>query len=514
MINVLFAIIITLFINFAAGSAQRRYDPETVKVTRWLDTTTSPITYDEYNQSRNFAPSADIQVIRTSTVTTDFTIDIIVNTHLYQYIEDILDTFLLDLQLDGYAINLYTAFETQTPSIIRQLIYEDWINLDIAGVIFIGDLAVPWYEMDEPPDLGGWHVMFPCDLYFMDLDGTWGDIDYDGMFDSHTGSLTADIWCGRLRSSNLHYHGATEVGIMRNYFRKNHAYRAGNLRLVDHALAFIDNDWCDNGWGFDVALSFPQTDSVVDIYETSRANYISHVQENSNNQYEHVLICSHSNPWSHHIYNSETSYQLFYNHEIETYMMQALSYNLFACSNSRYVESDNMGAWYIFETDYGLISLGSTKTGSMLCFDDFYDPLGQGSTYGDAFLIWAQTDIETCANQLSRVRFYGMCLMGDPTLRLSRYQPPLEYCFYEPGDINGDGDAIGSDITYGVQYFRGVGDPPPDSCWDSEVSRFLYVAADANGSCEFLGSDITYLVSYFRGNLSSIRHCPRFAVPE
>jgi len=513
-ILLLFAIIITITLSFATGLAQRRYDPETVKVTRWLDTTTSPVTYDEYNQTRNFAQSPDIHLVRASTVTTDIMIDIIVNANLYPNIEGVLDTFLLDLQLDGYGFNLYTALETQTPTAIRQLLHDDWVGQDIVGVILIGDLAVPWYEMDEPDDWGGAHVMFPCDLYFMDLDGTWGDSNTNGMYDSHSGALTADIWCGRLKSSNLQYHGATEVGTMRNYFRKNHAYRAGDLRLVDHGLAFIDNDWCTYGWGFDVALSFPQTDSVVDIYETNRANYIDLVRENSDNQYEHVLICSHSSPASHFIYYNESSYQQFYNYEIESYMMQALSYNLFACSNSRYVENDNMGAWYIFETDYGLISLGSTKTGSMLCFDDFYDPLGQGSTYGDAFLIWAQTDIETCAGSSSRAWFYGMCLMGDPTLRLARYQPPLEYCIYVPGDINGDGSVLGGDVTYGVQYFRGLGDSPTDSCWDSMVSRFLYVAADANGSCEFLGSDITYLVNYFRGVHSSIRHCPRFALPE
>ncbi|MCP4581009.1 MAG: hypothetical protein GY839_05285, partial [candidate division Zixibacteria bacterium] len=196
------------------------------------------------------------------------------------------------------------------------------------------------------------------------------------------------------------------------------------------------------------------------------------------------------------------------------YMMQALSYNLFACSNARYVENDNMGAWYIFESEYGLLSIGSTKTGSMLCFDDFYRPLGQGTTYGDAFLIWAQTDMESCAGDISRPWFYGMCIQGDPTLKLARFQPPLNYCVFEPGDVNGDGSVIGGDITYGVQYFRGVGDPPPDSCWDNVDSTWVYVAADANGSCGFLGSDITYLVRYFRGEHNSLQYCPHFTLPE
>ncbi|MCP4581870.1 MAG: hypothetical protein GY839_09635, partial [candidate division Zixibacteria bacterium] len=364
-ISILAAIIAVFLMLYATGSAQRDYDPETVKVTRWLDTTTRPITYEEYNSSRDFAPSTNVRLLREPVITTDYMIDIFVNEDLYPLIEDVLDIFLLDLQLDGYGINLYTALETLSPVSLRSTLYDDWMTDGIVGVLFIGDMAVPWYEMNEPPDWGGNYVMFPCDLYLMDLDGDWGDTNFNGMFESHTGALAADIWCGRLVSSVLTAHGADEVAEMRNYFRKNHEYRAGDLRLNDHGLAFIDNDWNSYGWGFDVALSYPSTDSVIDVYETSRNNYIDHVEADSDNQYEHVLICSHSSPYAHYIYYDYNNYQLFNNHEVESYMMQALSYNLFACSNARYVENDNMGAWYIFESEYGLLSIGSTKTGSM-----------------------------------------------------------------------------------------------------------------------------------------------------
>jgi len=449
-------IFVFLAILFSVSFAQRSYDPESVTVTRWLDTSTRPITFKEYIQSRDFAPSPNIQLLQSAAITTDEIIDIFVNEDLYPQIEASLDTFLLDLQLDGYSINLYTAAETQSPESLRVVLYNDWSIQDIAGVIFIGDLAVPWYEMYEPPDWGGQHVEFPCDLYFMDLDGDWDDIDFDGMLDSHTGQfLTADIWAGRLVASPMNWYGGTEVSILQNYFRKNHDYRHGDFRLDDHALAFIDNDWNMYGWGFDVALAYPNTDSLIDIYETCRNNYINYVGGASDNRYEHVLICSHSSPFAHYIYYNNSNYQLFHNHEIEGFMMQAISYNLFACSNSRYVEYDNMGGWYIFETDYGLISVGSTKTGAMLCFDDYYWPLGEGGSFGDAFLFWTQYNIETCAGDQSRPWFYGMCLQGDPTLRLARYQEPLNYCFYIPGDINGDSLVNIVDVTYGIQHRAG-----------------------------------------------------------
>ena len=68
-------------------------------------------------------------------------------------------------------------------------------------------------------------------------------------------------------------------------------------------------------------------------------------------------------------------------------------------------------------------------------------------------------------------------------------------CSYVPGEINGHGNDIGSDITFGVNYFRG-GSPLQDSCRLFD-GTWLYVAGDANGSCGFIGSDITYMVGYF-----------------
>jgi len=56
------------------------------------------------------------------------------------------------------------------------------------------------------------------------------------------------------------------------------------------------------------------------------------------------------------------------------------------------------------------------------------------------------------------------------------------------GDANGDGQVIGSDVTYLVNYFRDI-NPVPDP----------YLAGDANGDCLVTGPDVTYLVNYFRG---------------
>jgi len=84
---------------------------------------------------------------------------------------------------------------------------------------------------------------------------------------------------------------------------------------------------------------------------------------------------------------------------------------------------------------------------------------------------------------------------------------PSAGCDYVPGDMNGDGDVISSDVTYGINFFRGA-QPPPDSCYNESAMGWLYAAGDCNGDCAFIGSDITFLVNFFRGLQPEILWCP------
>lgn len=79
---------------------------------------------------------------------------------------------------------------------------------------------------------------------------------------------------------------------------------------------------------------------------------------------------------------------------------------------------------------------------------------------------------------------------------------------YIPGDINGDENVMGNDVTYGVRYFKQIGNPPPDSFQLPDES-WLYAALDCNGSCSNSASDVTYLVMYFKGlhDPNCIRWC-------
>jgi hypothetical protein len=82
-------------------------------------------------------------------------------------------------------------------------------------------------------------------------------------------------------------------------------------------------------------------------------------------------------------------------------------------------------------------------------------------------------------------------------------------CNYLIGDISGDNQRNGGDVTYGVRFFKLIGNRPPDSCYLDSTAGYLYVAGDVNGNCEFRGSDITRLVAYFKST-ATLSYCHFF----
>jgi len=231
----------------SAGSLRAESDPDSSKVTwlRWMDPYRDPITCREYRESRQFAERLDPRLVYEGNKE-DTPICIVMNNYLHFTLESSCSVFISDLESEGYAPNVYTAYNDGDEVGLKDILISEWNSRGIAGAILIGDLPVAWYEMTHPPEYGGNHVEFPIDLFFMDLDGRWLDREPNGLYDGHddgSGDVEADIWVGRLLAINLTDHGASEVAMMSNYLDKNHRYRTGELRLQDKALAYVDNDY-------------------------------------------------------------------------------------------------------------------------------------------------------------------------------------------------------------------------------------------------------------------------------
>ena len=80
-------------------------------------------------------------------------------------------------------------------------------------------------------------------------------------------------------------------------------------------------------------------------------------------------------------------------------------------------------------------------------------------------------------------------------------------CAYFLGDSNGNGEFNGLDVSFSVNYLKGFGPEPPNTC-DCPPNGVIYAAADANGNCIFNGIDVTYGVNYLKGSGPLPLGCP------
>lgn len=343
---------------------------------------------------------------------------VVVNYDLYASVKTAINTYIQDLAYEGYFAVAYKV-KGGGPVDLRNFLKS---KLPVSGALLVGSLPVAWFEM--PDDFSG-ATEFPCDLYFMDLNGTWNDPDGDGKFSEHPTGVEPEIWVGRLWTPLA---GGNDAALINDYFKRNHLYRKGLFGASNKALAYVDDDW--SGFG-DCALDsmFPaaNVETITDPATTDGDRYKAEVQQFR----AWAQICAHSSPGGHSFKVPGAASEWVPN----TYLRDvnppnAFFYNLFACSNALFTQPDYMGGWYIFDksggsTCNGLTAVGSTKSGSMLTFENFYTPMGNGKVIGDAYVDWWKA-LGAKHELWMRQWFYGLVLLGDPTLNWwSGYVPTL-----------------------------------------------------------------------------------------
>lgn len=396
----------------------KKIDLKKVKRLEWIDPLgREPISFKQFQSTRLPSPPLRVKTIRRVSAkpiripkTTDSLVAVIVNSDLYTRIQTSLDQYVDDLVQDGYSVEVdpWSGGDYQD---LRDSLQYKWEQYGLVGAVLIGDLPVAWHEMNY------WGAEeFPIDYYFMELDGTWSDSDGDGLLESlsaGSGDLGPEIWVGRLAPSSLVW--GNEAQLLEEYFIKNHNYRIGNLSLPHRALSFVDDDW-DYFEDCDLSYAYDEVTVINDVNQTIATNYKQKLLEN----YEWIHLCAHSSCWAHTflINGSQWGGGSVYNYEIHALQPHALFYNLFACSNTKFMETNNLGNWYIFVDDYGLLAIGSTKSGSMLDFASFYIPLGQGKSIGDAYKEWFEVQAQDGLDGWEQAWYFGMNVLGDPTLTI------------------------------------------------------------------------------------------------
>jgi hypothetical protein len=417
-----------------------------------------PGTYEEWIAEHPPKTFSTALLTRVESGTREGTALILVEESLASSLAEELSGYAEDLSGQGYSVLTY-EITGGTPEDLRGFLADVYDSIGLSGALFIGDLPVAWYEM------GAWardsrYEEFPCDLYYMDLNGTWLDTMWtgNGKFDGHSGDLNPEIYVGRLVPRGI----GDDTLLLENYFRKNREYRHhSEVELERRALVFCDDDWVPWSvqWGIDVSLLYPDTMNYFHPDTTCASVYRARLDTVQ----AWVSVFAHSWPGGHQFTHSGGSaHDYYYSEEYTTQDPPGNFYNHFACSFSRYTEDGCGGARSIFNPSFGLGEIGSTKSGSMLRFEYFYAPLGAGNTLGEAYREWF-TEITHDGVTLDEIGWhYGMTLMGDPWLL------PVGHAAEICGDADGNGIRTPGD-AYRVLNYLGSG-PEPASCWSANVN--------------------------------------------
>lgn len=211
---------------------------------------------------------------------------ILVDEVLYPQITTAITQYIDDLELEGYSVFIETV-NGGTPEEIK-----DWVaqRLDSGcdSIVFIGDITAAWAEVSGS--------VFPCDLFYMDLDGNWEDQDQDGDYETHTagdGDMGPEVYVGRIYAHTLTYD--TEPNMVNDYLSKAHAYRDGTLTQEWRGLEYVEEDWYD----MDVFLDLIYEEDVVRHdygYFTTADDYLDQMDLGQH----FVQVCAHSYSGGHH----------------------------------------------------------------------------------------------------------------------------------------------------------------------------------------------------------------------
>jgi Secretion system C-terminal sorting domain/Peptidase family C25 len=342
---------------------------------------------------------------------------VVVESELFNEIHFYIDRYIIEVTGEGFEPELY-LFESGDHVDLRQILAQKY-ELGMEGCIMVGNLPIAYYHTVDCNSHQPSEEVFPCDLFYMDLDGEFTDTDNDGDYDEHTGDVKPEIWFGRLYTNSLVFGNYAETEHMIRYFNKNHLYRSELATLPERSMLYIDDDF-HNHDDFYGALS-QAYDSIV-LFEDDAITSEEHYKEVIPEGYELMHVSVHGYPYAHTFIQPSGSYSNLTSNEIIQCDPKSHFIILYGCSNAKYTFNNCLANWYTFHEDYIVASLGSGKSGSQLFYTDLYTPFGQGLTIGEAFRDWFITHAEDGLEQWERCCYGGLTILGDPTLKMQKFQ--------------------------------------------------------------------------------------------
>ncbi len=367
------------------------------------------------------------------TLSSDITrVLILVNETLYanQEAKGKIDRYCTDI---GKAFNCTVEVEVTEggePSDIRSLIKEYYDNGGLDGVTIIGDQPVQWYDIKDPRfDPGS----FACDLYYMDLNGSWEDINSQDEYTWHVdgnGDIEPEVFCARIHLSSMSDFG-DEVELLSTYLDKNHEYWSGNMVLPQKGAAFVQETWA----GMTNTVHYLYGDNNSDLFESqNNANSTAYINNGLKGDYSFIQLWCHSSIHGHSFDwgGSINDVELF---EIES---NPIGYGIDACHIGAWPEGDGSyitGSYVFGKSKRALTILSGTRSGQSIGWEGkiFFEELGENICFGKAFIDWlgdyfidAKGSNDYVDDRETKAWHYGYVIVGDPLVCFKEVPTAIE----------------------------------------------------------------------------------------
>ena len=408
---------------------------------------------------------------------------LIFENNLYENLNNYVDLYFNDLEKSGYSLDVF-EYVSGSPEELREFFKSFYFSFNsLKGVIFVGNLPYVVYEMydswDEWTYLNGYDD-FPCDLFFMDMTGTWKDIGgcdgcepNNGKYDKFEDEQNpAEIWVSRITPGYMEDY-SEYVSLFNDYFKKEYEYRRGETLNSKKALDYVDDDWKwmtnDDKVKLGILFGFKNVDAPVEDVNGNICTAEDYKNNRMTYPYQMVYLRSHGSPINHGFYqNNKSEFKYVLIDDYLNIMPSSAFYLLYTCSGCdfSYRGSEGfLGGRVLFNKNGGLVSIGTTKTGGMWYDSTFFIDLYYEKSFGEAFVDWIN-DALSAYPEKGKPWWYGMTIIGDGTLSLFtndglcngarhnlnslmrlRYRLQdkiLSGCF----DYNGDGKLDNSDINF------------------------------------------------------------------
>ncbi|MBN2530992.1 MAG: hypothetical protein JXR76_31685 [Deltaproteobacteria bacterium] len=318
---------------------------------------------------------------------------LVVEQSILALVSESLNIYLEDIRPQGYYGKI-VSYDGGDATVLKHLIQSEYHGENIVGAFLIGDLPSAWYRQFA---FGTWEE-FPCDIFLADMDDDWRQTANE-IYISRPVDFQVEIFTSRIMGS------ASEINA---YFTKNHLYRTQGSLVAQTAFNFIEEEWeayvTDEHFNLDAL--YDTVEICMDSTCTTRANYIDTLTGTGAEflqQRIHALPCEllidGGGPDS-----SVTCDDVASNNFKTSFV------DLWNCSGCRFTQR-NLGMTYLMNTDYGLATIGSTKTGALLYEQYFFSYLAAGRTWGEAGKEYFNT-YGYCDDEWH----LGIVTMGDPLL--------------------------------------------------------------------------------------------------